>query len=121
MSILIKGMDMPKCCVKCPLLFDETFYCMAVGKSIPTQAIQNSEIAEWCPLVSVQTPHGRLIDADILYEKFAELDAQALEHTCKLGEIELNEEWRKWSAILAERTAFKHDVYDAPTIIEAEE
>ena len=56
-----------------------------------------------------------------IYEKFEELDAQAFEHTCNLGEKERNEEWRKWSAILVERTSFRHDVYDAPTVIEAEE
>ena len=59
----------------------------------------------------------RLIDADVLYERACELEAQALEYVGKLiHDDEKIEEWRKWSAILNERTAFKYDVYDAPTI-----
>lgn len=59
----------------------------------------------------------RLIDADALYERACELEAQALEYVGKIiHDDEKIEEWRKWSAILNERTAFKHDVYDAPII-----
>ena len=55
--------------------------------------------------------------ADALYERACELEAQALEYVGKIiHDDEKIEEWRKWSAILNERTAFKHDVYDAPTI-----
>ena len=65
----------------------------------------------------------RLIDADALYEKTAEWEARALAVVEKLNEkpfeeMDANEitEWRKWSCILGERSAFKHDVADAPTI-----
>ena len=59
----------------------------------------------------------RLIDANALYEKASDLEAQALDYTVKISnDEEKREEWLRWSAILAERTAFKHDVYDAPTI-----
>ena len=59
----------------------------------------------------------RLIDADALYEKARDLEAQAIDYTVKIShDEEKREEWLRWSAILAERTAFKHDVYDAPTI-----
>ena len=61
----------------------------------------------------------RLIDADALYERAANLDAQALEYVGKLIERDGDKpstEWRIWSAILTERSAFKHDVFDAPTI-----
>lgn len=59
----------------------------------------------------------RLIDADALYAKACDLEAQALDYTVKISnDEEKREEWLRWSAILAERTAFKHDVYDAPTI-----
>lgn len=59
----------------------------------------------------------RLINADALYEKACDLEAQALDYTVKIShDEEKAEEWRRWSAILAERSAFKHDVYDAPTI-----
>ena len=61
----------------------------------------------------------RLIDADALYERACNLEAQALDYVEKLIERdgdEVSVEWKIWSAILTERTAFKHDVFDAPTI-----
>lgn len=64
---------------------------------------------------------SRLIDADALYERACSLEAQALDYVGKLIERDgdkVSVEWRIWSAILAERTAFKHDVFDAPTIKE---
>ena len=63
----------------------------------------------------------RLIDADAMYERACSLEAQALDYVGKLIERdgdEVSEEWKIWSAILTERTAFKHDVFDAPTIEE---
>ena len=61
----------------------------------------------------------RLIDGDALYERVCELEAQALSYVGKIVNDESKMEERKiWSAILAERTAFKYDVYDAPTIEE---
>lgn len=59
----------------------------------------------------------RAIDGDPLYERACELEAQALAYVGKIANDESKiEEWRIWSAILAERTAFKHDVFDAKTI-----
>lgn len=61
----------------------------------------------------------RLIDADALYERAATLESQALDYVGKLMERdgdEMSVEWKIWSAILAERTAFMHDLMDAPTI-----
>lgn len=61
----------------------------------------------------------RLIDADALYEKACDLEAQALDYAVKISnDEEKREEWLKWSTILTERTAFKYDVNDAPTIEE---
>ncbi len=58
----------------------------------------------------------RLIDADALYEQTAEWEATALHMVEKTMNDEDKTEWRRWTAILGERTAFKHDVADAPTI-----
>ena len=58
----------------------------------------------------------RLVDADALYEKTAEWEAQALHMVEMTMHDEDNAEWRWWSAVLTERSAFKHDVADAPTI-----
>ena len=59
MSILIKGMEMPKSCLSCPLQ-GGTADCRL------TQKTYNWGLPERpsdCPLVPVP-PHGRLIDAD---------------------------------------------------------
>jgi hypothetical protein len=56
----------------------------------------------------------KLIDADVLYEKVADLEAQALEQVNKYNPVDSRDEWRWWSAVLTERTAFKYDVADAP-------
>lgn len=56
MSILVKGVDMPKDCVACR--WHARWGCEITG--IVTNAAQG------CPLVEIPTPHGRLIDADEL-------------------------------------------------------
>ena len=58
---------------------------------------------------------SRYIDANALYEKTAEWEAQALEQVSKYDPRDSREEWRWWSAVLKERSAFKFDVADAPT------
>lgn len=55
-----------------------------------------------------------LISREKLLEQTAEWEAAALDHVGKLDPMEDREEWVRWSAILQERTAFKHDVQDAP-------
>jgi len=60
MSVLIKGMEMPKHCGYCRFRYDGICH-----------ALQKTEYAVTdCPLVEVPTPHGRLIDGDYLYERF---------------------------------------------------
>ena len=62
MSVLMRGMDMPKGgCWECPLraglscnILPEYVYDYMDGHSMHPN----------CPLVEVPTPHGRLIDAD---------------------------------------------------------
>lgn len=62
MSILIKGMEMPKDCNKCPMTVDG--YCRIIG--YPNGDALNKRYKPlWCPLVEIP-PHGRLIDADRL-------------------------------------------------------
>ena len=54
MSVLIKGMEMPKRCGGCPL------------RGVCKQRIYIEYRPKDCPLIEVPTPHGRLIDADKL-------------------------------------------------------
>lgn len=65
MSVLIKGMKMPKNCTICRFCVPEADpgdgeMCMATGRFMPPCS---TERLEECPLVEVPTPHGRLIDA----------------------------------------------------------
>ena len=61
-----------------------------------------------------------LIERKPLYELAVRLEAEALDEASKLiergrvGEV-TSEDWRIWSAVLTERTAFKYDVLNAPS------
>ena len=56
-----------------------------------------------------------LINREALYEKARDLEAQALSYVAKIANDKTKiEEWKIWSAILIERTGFKHDIFDAP-------
>mgnify|MGYP006898629118 CR=1 FL=1 len=71
MSVLIKGMEMPKCCAGCEWHeyyggdYDWVHACRRTG----TMPIENAETerANDCPLIEVP-PHGRLIDANAYRE-----------------------------------------------------
>lgn len=68
MSILIRGMEMPKSC-PCELLGIGYDLCCSFAGGIPArvkeyyECCQNGTRPSWCPLFPVP-PHGRLIDAD---------------------------------------------------------
>lgn len=70
MSVLIKGMEMPRACQVCPLghwnKLDKLTGCEIVRRYVPKDDIEfwEKDKPSWCPLVEVPTPHGRLIDAD---------------------------------------------------------
>ena len=132
MSVLIKGMEMPTSCHNCPMLEGDhdDGLCHAASRWLddekywlwyqyPEGDIEDSKPVN-CPLVPV-SPHGDLIDRNKLYEKTAEWEAQALHMVEVTMHDEDTTEWRKWSTILTERSAFKFDVADAPTIIPASE
>ncbi len=63
MSVLIKGMEMPKTCADCKLIL------YANGEYIcPFSGIMALNIGRQddCPLVEVKTPHGRIVDIDMI-------------------------------------------------------
>jgi len=69
MSVLVKGMEMPKRCEDCLMYrhnaeYDYAYCCIS---SVNVLGHGNARLNN-CPLVEVPTPHGRLIDADKLYE-----------------------------------------------------
>ena len=117
MSILIKNMEMPTSCHECVAGYGG---CCFVAPAEADGICPDHGRADFCPLVPVP-PHGDLIDRNKLYEKTAEWEAQALHMVEVTMHDEDTTEWRKWSTILTERSAFKFDVADAPTIIPASE
>ena len=58
MSVLIKGMEMPKSCITCRM------ECIA-------RIHDSTKRSKDCPLVSVPAPHGRLVDIDKALEVIA--------------------------------------------------
>ena len=95
MSVLIRGMEMPKGCIGCPFKdigMHTMTQCMLVAGWVK-YADDGNGIPDACPLVEVPTPHGRLVDADEVY--FTMTD------TIEQGRAE-------------------EAINDAPTVIEAE-
>ena len=104
MSILIKGMEMPKCCLLCPLsvLNGERLYC-EVTKDEVLRAKKPSD----CPLVPVP-PHGDLIDR-----------GYAIATACsgRIRVLPTTEDGERWIRVEEVRESIKN----APTILPAEE
>ena len=75
MSLLIKGMKLPKNCLLCPCCVGEGIgagrqhYCQAIDDE---PCVSETYRPKNCPLVEIRAPHGRLIDADELLESFRE-------------------------------------------------
>ena len=69
MSVIVKGMEMPKNCRICPCfqydMFDDDIdgYC----KALKTKIMNRSKHHPDCPLIELP-PHGRLGDLDELYK-----------------------------------------------------
>lgn len=123
MGIYLPNMEMPTSCGDCPL--GGSLSCQLLP-GVPalwreyTNAIREDRRHSDCPLIPVP-PHGDLIDREKLYEQTANWEAQALDQTLRYRPEEDRDEWRWWSAVLKERSAFKFDVADAPTIIPADQ
>ena len=66
MSILIKGMTMPKNCSDCPCFDDFGYYTCNLDDE--HRDVYNGR-PEWCPLVELPEKHGRLIDGDELFRQ----------------------------------------------------
>ena len=71
MSVIIKGMEMPRTCYDCKLRRRNglELICPVLERSYKIADTQVLFVREKdCPLIEVQEPHGRLIDADALVE-----------------------------------------------------
>ena len=74
MSIIVKGMEMPTSCTECPCCRHDNWNGETAHQcnvSFITFGAEDENWIyntrpNWCPLVEIPTPHGRLIDADEL-------------------------------------------------------
>ena len=74
MSIIVKGMEMPKNCAECRL-WDTCEYLNDFDDWIGIfEAVEDGDLVrdKNCPLSEVPTPHGHLIDADKLMMSLAD-------------------------------------------------
>ena len=69
MGVYIKDMEMPGCCAECDFCMglsvasgDYIYYCVE-DVYVPNEIVMEGR-PDWCPLVEIPTPHGKLIDAD---------------------------------------------------------
>lgn len=112
MSVIVKDMKMPKSC-PCELVGVGYDVRCTFTYGVPSRVLEYYECCEketrpdWCPLIEIATPHGRLVDADELSKKLTELA------DCKWNQVVKT----VWSDAYEEVNGF---VKDASTIIEAE-
>lgn len=86
MSVLIKNMNIPKTCRKCPFCqfggFSLEFRCLVTGESIISFDVKEKRAGN-CPLTELPT-HGDLIDVGNLIKDIGEINNKPLV------------EWLKW-------------------------
>ena len=111
MSILIKGIDMPKRCIDCPFMVsDDDDNCVLQTKEANSHFTSWEDMKANCPLVEVKAPHGRLGDLDALRAR--------MYHEA----FETDSDMQKWeSGCWVRYKMFERAEEAAPTIIPAEE
>lgn len=62
MSVLVKGMKMPKSCGRC--WFNNSSLSCAITGSCIDRDDENGDRLDDCPIVELPDKHGRLVDAD---------------------------------------------------------
>ncbi len=81
MSVLVKGMDLPGKCNECQFCVNEftekapVYECAALGAENVSVLVDDHGKPfdfrpDWCPLVEIPTPHGRLVDIDDAIESY---------------------------------------------------
>ena len=112
MSVLIKGMEMPKSCWNCPCssYYDRTYQvlCDLTEKRLDDKPWRSGRDSD-CPLVEIPTPHGRLGDLDALWDrmyKYSDNEGAKM----PFGDDDF----------MIHRDSACELIEDAPTVIEAE-
>ena len=110
--------EIPNRCGRCPCFHAEhPMYCQAVkaDKNKRIYAPYGEGRPDWCPLIEVPTPHGRLIDADKFKADHSmkndcaecEKELQGSSRSCEYDRIYSKMDFCEW-------------IDNAPTVIEAE-
>lgn len=79
MSVIVKGMEMPKRCLDCPFLITrDNDDCILQSDEANAKFEGWDDMKASCPLIELP-PHGRLIDADKLMTEFMDSDLDHLQ------------------------------------------
>ena len=106
MSVTIKGIEMPKKCSECYVCCN---YMYVKIQKHPTIASYIDPRPDWCPLIEIPVPHGRLIDInDVISAKRPIVGKREKNYAMALYNA-------GWNA------AIEAIIENAPTIIEAED
>ena len=115
MSILIRDMEMPTSCDKCRFcvngFMDDAPMCECVVQSYDNDYNGNpfDFRPDWCPLVEIHTPHGRLGDLDKMWDRmYNYIDNEGAK--MPYGDNDF----------MIHRDSACELIEDAPTVIEAE-
>ena len=103
MSIYIKGMEMPKSCWDCPMMYDYLYCVVTMDKRL-----KEDTRADSCPLTEIPEPHGRLIDADAIFDEMRRYSKVIFDTGFLLSKAN---KFEKLNGLLE----------DAPTVIEGSE
>ena len=118
--------EIPNCCGRCPCFHAEhPMYCQAVkaDKNKRIYAPYGEGRPDWCPLIEVPTPHGRLIDADALESKIRKQYCEDCDRRkgIKNGKMRFCYEIGDAPCRACSVDDMCAELDDAPTVIEAEE
>ena len=129
MSVVIRGMKMPKNCKECPFCqwsnHYQTYVCfngnryteMFFDGKYPTESALRSRRADNCPMTELPAEHGRLIDAYALQQSIKE----SIDECHKWAdEVEGGEMYARVSQSLGTFVECSLRIKAAPTVIEAE-
>ena len=86
MSVCVKGMYLPPNCYFFPMTNDGFYLCKANNPYKQLEDDCEERRPNWCPLVEVPEPHGRLIDADALCASHKEVCSRSMKFNLDLAQ-----------------------------------
>ena len=94
MSVIVKGMEMPKNCGECPFIFSSwgiEYYCHLAESSTSAEYVGREKMTN-CPLIELP-PHGRLIAEKTITEiRYHDADGYHIVNGEQLCELEIDAE-----------------------------